>query len=151
MNIKEQINADLKSAMLAGEKDRVTTLRGLKSTILYAEVANDARDSGLPEPEVIQLLQKEAKKRQESADLFRQGGNLEKSRHEEEEKEIIERYLPEQMLEEDVAALVQAEIDKIGSVNTQQMGQIIGAVKKASNGRADGALIARLVKDALGA
>ena len=65
MTIKEQISNDIKTAMLAGEKERVTTLRGIKSAILYAEVAKGARDTGLPEDEVVALLQKESKKRQD--------------------------------------------------------------------------------------
>jgi uncharacterized protein YqeY len=72
---KQQIDADLKTAMLAGDKTLVTTLRGLKSAILYVEVAENAREKGLPEDAVVAILQKEAKKRQESADLYLQGGN----------------------------------------------------------------------------
>lgn len=149
MTIKDQINNDIKNAMLAGEKDRVTTLRGLKSAILYAEVAKGTRDEGSPDNEVIALLQKEAKKRQESADLYRQGDNLEKARAEELEKEIIEQYLPAQLSESEVSALIDKEAEKMGEVSMQQMGQLIGAVKKASDGNADGSLIAKLVRERL--
>lgn len=147
MSIKEQIEIDLKTAMLAGEKDRVTTLRGLKSTILYAEVAAGKRDEGLDEQSVIGLMQKEAKKRQESADLYVQGGNQEKADSELTEKNIIEAYLPEQLSEAEIIQLIDEEMAKIGQPNPQQMGQIIGAVKAASKGNADGALIARLVRE----
>lgn len=70
MTISEQIDADLKQAMLAGDKTLVTTLRGLKSVILYEEVAKGLRDTGLDDDAVITLFSKEAKKRQESADLY---------------------------------------------------------------------------------
>jgi len=149
MSIKETIEADIKTAMLAGEKDRVTTLRGLKSSILYAEVAAGKREDGLDEQAIIALMQKEAKKRQESADLYKQGGNTEKAQSELTEKAIIEAYLPEQLSEEKVRELVNAEIAKIDNPTPQQMGQIIGGVKAASKGNADGALIARLVKEQL--
>lgn len=147
MNIKEKIETDLKTAMLAGEKERVTTLRGLKSSILYAEVASGKREEGLDEQTVISLMQKEAKKRQESADLYNQGGNKEKAEAELAEKLIIEAYLPEQLSEEEVSKLIDEAIVKIGEPTPQQMGQIIGAVKVSSKGNADGALIAKLVKE----
>ena len=149
MTIKDTLEADIKTAMLAGEKDRVTTLRGLKSSILYAEVAAGKREDGLDEQAIIALMQKEAKKRQESADLYTQGGNAQKAESELTEKAIIEAYLPEQLSEEKVLELVKAEIAKIDNPTPQQMGQIIGAVKASSKGNADGALIARLVKEQL--
>lgn len=149
MTIKDQIDNDIKTAMLAGEKAQVTILRGLKSAILYAEVAKGARDTGLDESEVITLLQKEAKKRQESAELFRQGGNLDKANDEELEKKVIETYLPAQLSESEIKALVDQEAMKIDNLTVQQMGQLIGAVKKASGGNADGALVAKLVREKL--
>lgn len=149
MTIKEQLEKDIKTAMLAGEKTLVTTLRGLKSVILYAEVASGDREAGLPEEQVISLLQKEAKKRQESADLYRTGNNIEKAEHEEVEKRVIDQYLPQQLSEEDVRSLVEEEATKMGTPTLQQMGQLIGAVKQASGGAADGAVIARLVKERL--
>lgn len=149
MTIKEQLEKDIKTAMLAGEKTLVTTLRGLKSVILYAEVASGDREAGLPEEQVISLLQKEAKKRQESADLYRTGSNIEKAEHEESEKKVIDQYLPQQLSEEDVRSLVEEEATKMGTPTLQQMGQLIGAVKQASGGAADGAVIARLVKERL--
>jgi len=149
MTIKDQINSDIKIAMLAGDKDQVMVLRGLKSVILYAEVAEGARDSGLAEPQVVGLMQKELKKRQESADLYRQGGNIVKAEAEESEKIIIAGYLPEQLTEMAIKALIENEIKRLGDVSLQQMGQLIGSVKTAGGGNADGAVIARLVKERL--
>ncbi len=94
MSIKQQIDQDLKQALLSGKKDLVTTLRGLKSAILYVEVAQNKRETGLPDQEVIEVFTREAKKRQESADLYAQGGNAEKQQAELTEKKIIvDRYL----------------------------------------------------------
>jgi uncharacterized protein len=149
MELKEQINKDLKTAMLAGEKNKVMTLRGLKSAILYAEVAEGKRDSGISNDEVIKLLQKEAKKRQESADLYHQGNNLDKAEHEEVEKLIIESYLPVQISEEEIRSIVLSVIKDMGNVSMQQMGQIIGSVKKKCGGSADGSIIAKIVKEQL--
>lgn len=149
MSIKTQLDQDIKTAMLAGDKILVTTLRGLKSSILNVEVAEGKRDEGLSDEVIVGLFQKEAKKRQESADLYAQGGNTEKQQAELVEKEIIQGYLPAQLSEEEVEALVDDAIADIGS-DMQKMGQIIGQVRQKSGGNADGALIARLVKEKLG-
>lgn len=148
MDIKQEIDQDLKSAMLAGDKPLVTTLRGLKGVILNAEIAQNARDSGLANEQVVSLLQKEAKKRQESADLYAQGGNSEKQQAELDEKVIIEKYLPEQMGEAELIEVVEAAIAEIGG-DQRSMGQIIGRVRQDIGGNADGALIAKLVKERL--
>ncbi|MET0779310.1 MAG: GatB/YqeY domain-containing protein, partial [Candidatus Saccharimonadales bacterium] len=88
--LKQRIDQDLKVALLGGNKVLATTLRGLKSVILYAEVAKGVRDEGLGDDEIITLLAKEAKKRQESADLYEQGGSPERARLELDEKTVIE-------------------------------------------------------------
>jgi len=147
--LKQQIEQDLKTALLAGDKARATTLRGLKSVILYAEVAKGARESGLPEDEVIALLAKEAKKRQESADLYERGGSPEKQKAELEEKALIETYLPKQLSEEEIKALIDEAMADLTEVTPQAMGQVIGAVKQKAGAAADGALVARLVKERL--
>lgn len=148
MSIKEQIDADLKAALLGGDKTLAMTLRGIKAVILNEEVAQGKRESGLPDEEVVRLLQREAKKRQESADLYGQGGNAEKQQAELAEKEVIAQYLPEQLSEEDIAKLVDAAIAEIGN-EQQNMGRIIGAVKQKAGGSSDGALIAKIVKERL--
>lgn len=150
MSIKQQIDSDIKTAMLAGDKETVTTLRGLKAVILNAEVAKNAREAGLADDEVVALLQKEAKKRQESADLFAQGGNTEKQQAELTEKEIIGKYLPKQMDEAELAGVVDSVIAELGVSGMQAMGQVIGVVKAKTGASADGAMIARIVKDKLG-
>lgn len=149
MTIKETIDRDIKSAMLAGDKVLVTTLRGLKSAILYAEVASNNRDTGLDDQQVIALFQKEAKKRQESAELYKKGNNLTSATAEEAERQIIQSYLPDQLSEEEVFELVKAQAEKLSVTNAQQMGQLISAVKQAAGGAVDGALVAKIVKEHL--
>lgn len=149
MSLKEKIDQDIKQAMLAGDKTLVTTLRGLKSVILNEEVAKGIREAGLPDDDVTSLLAKEAKKRQESADLYEQGGNQEKATAELAEKKVIEQYLPEQLPEEEVAKLVDEAIAQTGANSPAQMGQVIGMVKGKVGAAADGALVARLAKEKL--
>jgi hypothetical protein len=149
VSIKEQIDQDLKQAMLAGDKFLVTTLRGLKSSILNTEIANNQRDSGLPDEQVTQLLAKEAKKRQESAELYEQGGNKEKADAELEEKRVIEQYLPTQLSDEALAAVVNEVVSAMGGVSQQTMGQAIGQVRAKVGSQADGGRIAAAVKGRL--
>ncbi len=147
--LKQQIEQDLKTALLAGDKERATTLRGLKSVILYEEVAKGLREKGLSDEAIVVLFAKETKKRQESADLYAQGGNAEKQAAELREKAIIESYLPRQLNDSELLAIVDEVIEKSKASSTQALGLVIAAVKQKTAGSADGATIARLVKERL--
>lgn len=151
MSLRQQLQDDVKAAMLAGDSLRVETLRGLKTTIQYADVAAKKRDTGgIDDTEIIGLFAKEAKKRQESADLYMQGGSQDRANKELAEKAIIEAYLPAQLSEEALAQLIDTIISEQQAIGTQAMGQVIGAVKAKAGASADGAVVARLVKERLG-
>lgn len=149
MDIAQQIERDLKTALLAGDKTKAETLRGLKSAILNETIAQNARDSGLSDEQIQKILAGEAKKRQEAADLYKQGGSEERASAELAEKTIIEAYLPAQMDEAEVAKLVDEAIAQAGQPTMADMGRIIGAVRAQAGPQADGALIAKLVKEKL--
>lgn len=147
--IKQRLNDDVKTAMLSGDTLRLDTLRGLKSAILYAEVAAGKREEGLTDAEIEILFAKEAKKRQESADLYNQGGAPDKADKELTEKAIIEEYLPEQLSEDEVVALVEKTIAELGVSGPQAMGQVIGKIKQSAGSTVDGSLVAKIVKEKL--
>jgi uncharacterized protein YqeY len=148
--IKEHLDIDLKTALLAGDKAKAETLRGLKSVILYAEVANGSRESGgIDEAAVTTLLAKESKKRQESAGLYIKGGAQDKADKELSEKAIIDGYLPKQLSEGELQQIVQRVIMEEGAVGPSHMGQIISAVKGQVGAAADGGQIAKIVKESL--
>ncbi|HWB39483.1 MAG TPA: GatB/YqeY domain-containing protein, partial [Candidatus Saccharimonadales bacterium] len=107
------------------------------------------RDEGLKDDAVIAIFAKEAKKRQESADLYKQGGNNEKAEAELTEKALIETYLPAQLSEDEVAKLVDEAIAATGASGPAGMGQVIGQVKAKAGASADGAVIARIAKEKL--
>lgn len=151
MSLKEQIDADLKTAMLARDEFVTTTLRGLKAAILNEEVAKGARETGLGDTVIEQLIAREAKKRDEAAKLFEQGGNQVSADKEREEKKLLGKYLPEQMSEDEVRALVEKVIAEVQPDGMKDMGRVIGAVKASAGNTADGALIADMVKKALSA
>jgi uncharacterized protein YqeY len=147
--LKQRIEQDLKTAMLGGDKQTVATLRGLKSVILYAEVAKGVRDEGLGDEEITALLVKEAKKRQESADLYSKGGSTDRAEDELAEKTIIEEYLPKQLSDDELRKTIEVVVNSESQPSMQNIGQIIGKVKQETKGAADGARIAQFVKERL--
>lgn len=150
VTIKQQLDVDLKASMLARDTEQTTVLRGLKSVILYAEVANGSRESGGIDDEAVTILfAKEAKKRQESADLYIKGGSNDRAAKELSEKAIIEKYLPAQLNEDCLRTLVEVVIQETGVTSMPKMGLVIGAVKAKAGATADGAVIARLVRERL--
>jgi uncharacterized protein YqeY len=147
--VQEKIESDLKAALLSGDKPKVETLRGLKSAIHNEAIAQSAQDSGLSDEQIQKVLAREAKKRAEAAELYKQGGNNERAEAELVEKAVIDAYLPEQMGESQIAAAVEAEIAKIDLPTMADMGKIIGTVKSKLGSSADGATIAKIVKEKL--
>ncbi len=147
MTIKEKLEADLKTALLGGDKVLATTLRGLKSAILNIEISKGSRATGgLSDAEIIELFGKEAKKRQESAQLYIQGSSQERADAELAEKRVIEQYLPAQISDEELNSVVDAVTGEFSELTNAQMGQIIGKVKAQLGATADGGRIAAAVK-----
>jgi uncharacterized protein YqeY len=149
--LEQQIEADIKTALLAGEKTTATTLRGLKSALLNVKVATNKRDTGLSDDEVIAILGKESKKRAESAAFYEQGNSPERQAAELVEKAIIDGYLPAQVSEADITAAADRAIAASGASDMKAMGQVIGQLKAQFGATADSAVIARIVKERLGA
>lgn len=150
MALEQQLEDDIKQALLAKDSVKATTLRGLKSALLNVKVAEGKRDSGLTDEEVIKIFAKEAKKRAESAELYKQGNDSVREQAELSEKAIIDAYLPAQLSEEEIAKLVDEAIAATGAEGQQAMGQVIGVVRGKAGASADGALIAKLTKEKLG-
>lgn len=147
--LEQRLEQDIKKSMLAGDSLRVMTLRNMKSALLNAKVASGKREGGLTDEEVLPILSKEAKKRQESADFYVQGGSQERADQELAEKSIIEEYLPKQLSIEEITAIVDEVIADLGDSGPSAMGQVIGKVKAKTGAAADGGLIAKLVKEKL--
>jgi len=147
--LKARIEQDLKAAMLSGDSDVVSTLKMLKSALLYKEVELGVRDTGLTDERTIAVLSKEAKKRQEAATMYDKAGRTDQAAAEASENLIIQKYLPEQMSDEDIEKLVDLAISDAGEVTMQEMGKIIGAVKAQAGQTANGAKIAQFVKQKL--
>jgi uncharacterized protein YqeY len=146
--LEAKLDADIKQALLGGDKPRAEVLRGLKSVLLNEKIAKGLRDTGLADDQVLAIIGKEAKKRTESAELYVQGGSQERADKELSERAILQEYLPAQLSDEELAAVVDEVINSLGS--DAQMGQVIGAVRARVGVSADGGRIAAAVKSKLG-
>lgn len=149
MGLKAQLDADLKNALLSGERFEANTLRGLKAAVLNEEVSQGKRDEGLADSEIEKIIAKEVKKRNESIKIYTEAGRQELVDEETKEAEILSRYLPTQLSEEEVKKVIDEVIAELGASGPQAMGQVIGAVKAKLGNAADGSLIARIVKENL--
>lgn len=149
MSLKALIETDLKNALLSGERFKADTLRNVKAAILNEEVAQNKREEGLADEEVEKVVAREVKKRSESVKLFTEAGRQELADTEAEEIALIEVYLPKQLSEEEIKKAVDEAIAILGVSGPQAMGQVIGSVKARLGNTADGAVVARLVKEAL--
>ena len=147
--LKERINTEMKAALLSGNRFVGDLLRDMKAAILNEEVAKNKRDEGLSDEEVEQVLAREVKKRRESAVLYRDNDRPELAEKEENELAVIEQFLPKQLSEEEIQAKVDAKLAEMGEVSPQDMGKVIGALKSELGTRADGAMLARIVKTSI--
>jgi hypothetical protein cdiviTM7_02614 len=147
--LKARITDEMKAALLGGNRFRGDVLRNAKAAILNEEVSLGKRDEGLSDAEVEKVLAREVKKRVESAELYRSNGRAELAEPEEQEAEILREFLPEQLSEAEVVTIVEDVIVNMNDVSMQKMGQVIGAVKQKVGNAADGALVAKIVKEKL--
>jgi uncharacterized protein YqeY len=145
--LRDDINKALTEAMKAKNERAVSTLRMVNSTLKNADI--EARGAGKPalgDAEVISVLQKMIKQRQESADLYKKGNRPELVKQEEEEIAIISAYLPKQMAEADVAAAIDAAIKETGAAGMKDMGKVIGVLRGKYAGQMDMAKASAAVK-----
>lgn len=149
MALKEQINDEMKAALLGGNRFVGETLRNLKAAILNEEVATGKRDEGLSDADIEKVIAREVKKRIESAKIYRDNGRPELAEPEEQEIAVLKAYLPEQLDEAALTEIVERKIAELGATGLQSMGQVIGAVKAEVGNKADGATLANIVKNTL--
>lgn len=148
MSLKQQIDNDIKKAMLAKNKEELEALRSIKSMILLAETDKGAADDISSDAE-NKLLMKAAKQRKESADIFVQQNRQDLADRELLQLEVISRYLPKQLSEAEVVEAVKAVIHEVGAKGPQDMGKVMGVATKKLAGQADGKVISELVKKLL--
>jgi uncharacterized protein YqeY len=147
MNFTERINADIKSAMLAKEKERLAALRDIKSKLLLE--ATSGGNGEVSEDVAMKICMKLHKQRIETYDLYNQQGREDLAAEELFQAKVIEEYLPKMLSEEEVRVEVEAAIAQTGASGPQEMGKVMGDLTGKLAGKADGKLIASLVKELL--
>ena len=147
MALTDQINSDLKEAMKAKDKVKLESLRAIKSALLMAATEKGASDSS--EDAELKMLQKLVKQRKDAASIFTEQGREDLAQPELDQVAIIEAYLPEQMSEDEVKAVVDAIVAETGASSMADMGKVMGMANGKLAGKADGKLIAGFVKAAL--
>lgn len=146
MNLKEQLNQDMKAAMKAKESERLSTIRQLRSAIKNKEI--DLRQE-LDDTAILAVISTLVKQRRESADVYRTNNRPELAAREEAELAILQQYLPEQLTEEQVRNLVAEIIVETKAVGSRDMGKVMPPIMARTRGVADGKLVNRIVKELL--
>jgi uncharacterized protein len=143
MSVLERVQADVRTAMKAGERERAAALRMIVDSL--------QQDAKLGKGDEVAVLQRERKKRLEAADAYREADRTEQEQAERFEAELIEAYLPAQLSDAELGELVDAAVAETGASEQKQMGQVMSALMPKLGGRADGKRVSAAVRERLGA
>jgi uncharacterized protein len=143
MSVLERVQDDVKNALKGGDRERVHALRLIVNELQKAEKEGDSDD--------VAVLQRERKRRLEAAEAYREGGSEDRAEAEEREAEIIDTYLPEQMPDQELRAIVGDAVAESGASSPKEMGKVMSVVMPQVKGRAEGKRVSQLVREALGA
>ena len=147
MSMEQQIQQDIKAAMLAKEKTRLESLRAIKAAITLAKTADGSES--IADEAVVKIIQKLVKQRKETAEIYKQQNREELASQELAEAAAMEVYLPKQLSEEELEAELKKIIAQVGATGPQDMGKVMGTATKALAGKAEGKAISALVKKLL--
>lgn len=147
--LKQQLKDELKEAMLAKDETKKSVLRMLISGIGYYEIQKGGAGYEATDEDVMTVIKKEAKQHKDSIEQFKNAGRDDLVEKETKELQILETYLPEQMGEDEIRQLVSDAIAKTGAATPADMGKVMGALMPQTKGKADGALVSKIVKEEL--
>jgi hypothetical protein len=151
MSLKDRITEDIKNAMKAKDKTRLETVRSIKKVILEKETSvRPQGQESLTETQELEVLAQLAKQRRDAIEQYRQAGRNDLADQEAQELAIIEEYLPKQLSDDEIAAVVDEIIASVGATSPKDMGKVMGPVMQKLKGRAEGQKIQALVKSKLG-
>lgn len=146
---KQELQQQLKEAMLARDVKKTSVLRMLISAIGYMEIQKGGAGYVASEEDVMQAIQKEVKQRKDSIEQYTTANRPELAAKEQEELDLLQHYLPAQMSEEEIQAIVKETVQEVGATTPQDMGKVMGALMPKTKGKADGGLVSRIVKEEL--
>lgn len=147
MSIFDKINNDIKKAMLAKDKERLTALRAAKSAFLLTKT--ESGDKNITSEKEISIIQKLVKQRRESAEIYKEQGRKDLYQQEITEADVLSEYLPEQLSEVEIAKVIEKVIAETDSTTMKDMGKVMGVASKQLAGKADNKMISKIVKEKL--
>ena len=136
--IADRLTEDLKGAMRAKDALALNTLRALKSAIKNAAIEKGGADAELADPEIVGIIRKQIKQREDSIEQFEQAGRSELAEKEQAEAEVLQRYLPAALSDEEIAALVEKAVTETGASSRADMGRVMKLLQERAAGRVDG-------------
>ena len=148
--LSQQITEDMKTAMREKNTLALSTIRMLKSAVKNAAIEKGGADAELTDPEIVAVIRKEVKKRQDSIEQYTTAGRGELVAQEEAEMAVLNGYLPEPLSEEKIAEIIDAAIAEVGATSRKEMGQVMKLVQEKTAGRADGKTLSQAVMAKLG-
>jgi len=153
MDMRDRVNSALKQAMKDKQPERLSTLRLINAAIKDRDIdaRSDGNDEGVPDSEILAILGKMAKQRQESARAYEEGGRLDLAERERAEIVIIEEFLPRQLSQAEVDKAIDAAVAEIGAQSIRDMGKVMAALKAKYTGQMDFGAVGQAVKDRLSA
>jgi len=149
MELEKLINEDIKQAMINKDKDKLEALRSIKAALLLEKTGKDVSGGVIPDSVELKMLQRLVKQRRESAEIYKAQGRPDLAEPEIFQASIIEKYLPEQMSEDDLLAIVQKVITDTGASSSKDMGKVMGIASKLVAGKADNKMISEIIKKLL--
>jgi len=149
MELEILINEDIKQAMISKDKEKLEALRAIKAALLLEKTGKDVSSGVIPDTVELKMLQRLVKQRRESAEVFKAQGRPDLAEVEIFQAAIIEKYLPDQMSDDEVIAIVKKVIAETGATGIKDMGKVMGTASKLVAGKADNKLIAEIIKKLL--
>jgi len=149
MSLFDKVSKDIQEAMKAGQKVRLEALRAIKTAFILAKTETGAAE--LPPDQELKILQKMIKQRRESADIYKAQNRMDLYQQEADEVSVIEQYLPGQLSEVEITAILQRILVQVGATSPKDMGKVMAAAGKELSGKADNRMVAEKVKEMLSA
>jgi uncharacterized protein len=146
---KQKLQQELKESMLAKDQVRTSVLRMLLSALNYYEIQKGGAGYEASDEDVMAVIQKEVKQRKDSIEQFQNAGRQELVLKEKEELEILQKYMPAQMSEDEIRTLVKDAVKQTGASTVADLGKVMGALMRKTKGKADGSLVSQIVKQEL--
>lgn len=146
---KQDLQSQLKESMLAKDTEKTSVLRMLISAVTYSEIQKGGAGYNATDEDVLAVVQKEAKQRRDSISEYQKANRTDLVDKEQNELNILQAYLPKQMTEDEIKELVKKAIDQTGATSVQDLGKVMGILVPQTKGKADGAMVSKIVREEL--